>query len=238
MRVIDEQYTKTPFYGARRMSQALLRQGVYVGRRRTRRLMRGMGLEAIYPAPRLSAGGHESRKYPYLLRGLAITHPNQVWCADITYIRLAKGFAYLVAVMDWYSRRVLSWELSTALDADFCVTALHRALRQETPEIFNSDQGVQFTSQAHTEVLEGAGVRISLDGRGRAFDNIFIERLWRSVKYESVYLHDWQCVADARAGLAAYFRFYNEERPHQALGYRTPNEVHYAKRDEVSMTCA
>jgi putative transposase len=226
---IDEQYTATPFYGVERMTAALRRGGLRIGHNRVRRLLRLMGLEALYPKPRLSVpGGVEHRVYPYLLRGLRIDHPNQVWSSDITYIRLTQGFAYLVAVLDWFSRYVLSWSLWTTLDAWFCVQALREALRTAKPEIFNTDQGSQFTSGGWIEELSKAGVAISMDGRGRAFDNIFTERLWRSVKYEDVYLKDYEAVDAARAGLGEYFRFYNTARPHQALKYRTPAEVHFA----------
>jgi putative transposase len=227
MRWIDEQYTATPFYGVERMTASLHRMGIVIGPNRVRRLMRVMGLEAIYPKPRLSvAGGPEHRIYPYLLRGVRIERPNQVWSADITYIRLAQGFVYLVAVLDWFSRYVLSWWLSTTLDAWFCLQALREALRMGRPEIFNTDQGSQFTSGDWIAELTKAGIQISMDGRGRAFDNIFTERLWRSVKYEQVYLSDYADVDDARRGLGGYFGFYNTARPHQGLGYRTPAEVH------------
>ena len=226
MRLVDEQYTKTPFYGSRKMTAHLQREGHAVNRKRVARLMRQMGLYAIFPGPRLSKGCAEHRKFPYLLRGLKIDRPDQVWCADITYIRMRTGFVYLVAIMDWYSRYVIAWELSITLEARFCVTALEKALESGSPEIFNTDQGVQFTSLDFATVLESAGIRISMDGKGRVFDNIFVERLWRSLKYEEVYLKDYGCVAEARRNLAAYFRFYNRERPHQALEYRTPWEVY------------
>ncbi len=225
---IDEQYTATPFYGVERMTAALHRQGLRIGHNRVRRLLRLMGLEALYPKPRLSLPSRlEHRVYPYLLRGLRIDRPNQVWSSDITYIRLSQGFAYLVAILDWFSRYVLSWSLSTTLDAWFCVQTLREALRTGRPKIVNTDQGSQFTSGDWIDELTEAGVAISMDGRGRAFDNIFTERLWRSVKYEEVYLKDYAAVDDARAGLGDYFRFYNTARPHQALGYRTPAEVHF-----------
>jgi putative transposase len=199
MRRIDEQYTRTPFYGVERMTVHLRRQGLRIGHNRVRRLMRLMGLEAIYPKPRLSVpSGPEHRIYPYLLRGLRIERSNQVWSADITYIRLSQGFVYLMAVLDWFSRYVVSWSLSTTLEAWFCVEALRTALRQARPEIFNTDQGSQFTSAEWIEELTGAGVAISMDGRGRVFDNIFTERLWRSVKYEEVYLKDYEGVDEAR----------------------------------------
>lgn len=227
MNLIDEQYTKTPFYGVEKMTEGLRRQGFPVNPKRIRRLMRLMGLEAIYPKRRLSIPSEEYRKYPYLLRDLAIERPDQVWCADITYIRMLHGFLYLVAIMDWYSRYVLAWELSNSLDKQFCLEALERALAISQPEIFNSDQGLQFTSSEFTGRLEAAGVRISMDGRGRVFDNIFIERLWRSVKYEEVYLHSYEGVRDARNSLKRYFRLYNTERLHESLGYKTPHEVYF-----------
>jgi putative transposase len=230
MRLIDEQFTKTPYYGVRRMTAWLQRQGHRVNRKRIQRLMRLMGLMAIYPKPRLSAAGPDHKIYPYLLKGLKVSRPDHVWTADITYIRLVHGFVYLVVVMDWHSRYVLSWELQTTLDKRFCLEALEGALQTSRPEIFNTDQGAQFTSPAFVEALENNGIRVSMDGRGRVYDNIFVERFWRSVKYEEVYLHEYQTVAEARAHLAEYFRFYNEERPHSALGYRTPQEVYFGTR--------
>ena len=226
MHLLDEQFTKTPFYGSRRMVAWLSSIGNEVNRKRVVRLMRTMGLEAIYPKPRLSCPARGHRIYPYLLRGKKISRVNQVWSADITYIRLTQGFLYLVAIMDWYSRYVLSWELSNTLDADFCVLALERALELGSPEISNTDQGSQFTSEAFLAVLEGRGIRISMDGRGRALDNVFVERLWRSLKYEEVYIKDYQSVIETVEGIGAYFKFYNEERFHQSLGYRTPGEVY------------
>ena len=233
MRLIDEQYIRRPFYGSRRMREWLRGQGHRVCRDRVRRLMRLMGIEAIYPKPRLSIKDKEHRIYPYLLRDLKIDHADQVWAVDITYIRLRRGFAYLVAIMDWYSRYVLAWELSLTLEADFCLIALERALSRAIPEIFNTDQGSQFTSEAFTGKLEDAGIQISMDGRGRTFDNIMIERLWRSVKYEEVYLKDYENFIDARKGLAEYFLFYNNERPHQSLAYRPPVEIYSGKRVEL-----
>lgn len=227
MRLLDEHYTKWPFLGIRRMTDHLRRQGHMVNHKRVQRLMRLMGLQAIYPKPKTSQSHVEHRKYPYLLRGLVIERPDQVWCSDVTYIRLVEGFVYLVAIMDWYSRFVLSWRLSNTLDASFCVEALKEALSWSLPEIFNTDQGVQFTSAGFTSVLEQAEIRISMDGRGRCFDNIMVERLWRSVKYEEVYLKDYQQVRDAAHGLGTYFSFYNMERPHQSLDYRTPYEVYH-----------
>lgn len=226
MRLLDEQYTATPFYGVRRMTAWLHHQGYEVNHKRVARLMRQMGLAAIYPKPRLSQPAPDHKIYPYLLRGVRISQVNQVWSADITYIRLHGGFVYLVAIIDWFSRYVLSWVLSVTLDGQFCLEALEQALRQGRPEIFNTDQGVQFTSLAWTEQLKKGGIRISMDGRGRALDNVFVERLWRTVKYEEVYLHDYQTVGEARQGLARYFGFYNEERLHQALGYLTPVAVY------------
>jgi putative transposase len=226
MRQIDEQYLRRPVYGSRRLTDYLQKRGHAVNRKRVQRLMRLMGLEAIYAKPRLSRPGFESRIYPYLLRNVAIVRPNQVWSTDITYVPLPGGFMYLTAVLDWYSRYVLSWELSATLDGGFCLSALEEALNVATPEIFNTDQGAQFTSRAFTGRLEQAGIAISMDGRGRALDNVFIERLWRSVKYEEVYLHEHATVALLAAGLEGYFGHYCHERPHQSLGYRTPAEVY------------
>jgi len=228
LRLLDEQYTRTPFYGVPRMTAVLRGQGYTVNPKRVRRLLRTLGLTALYPKPRTSAGAPEHRVYPYLLRGLSIERVNQVWSTDITYIRLRAGFVYLVAVMDWYSRYVLSWALSNTLEAGFCLEALEAALLSGPPEIFNSDQGAQFTSPAFTARLAVGGVRISMDGRGRALDNVFIERLWRSVKYEEVYLQEYESVRDAYQGLGRYLGFYNTQRPHQSLGYRTPGEVYTA----------
>lgn len=237
MRLLDEQYTRTPFYGVRKMTAWLETVGHHVNVKRVRRLLRLMGLEAIYPKPRLSFNGTEHRRYPYLLRGLQIQRPNQVWSADITYIRLDGGFVYLVAVLDWFSRYVLSWELSNTLDADFCVAALDAALRRGTPDIFNSDQGVQFTSADFVSRLEDEEIQVSMDGKGRCFDNIFVERLWRSVKYEEVYLQDYRTVADARTGLGKYFALYNEERLHASLEYRTPSAVHWRGLGREALPC-
>ena len=226
MALIDRQYMKTPFYGSRRMAAWLRRQGYPVNRKRLRRLMRLMGLEAIYQKPNTSRPAPENRIYPYLLRGLAIERPGQVWAADITYIPMARGFLYLVVIMDWFSRAVLTWRLSNTITAEFCVDALEEALADwPSPDIFNTDQGSQFTSQSFTGVLEDHGVRISMDGKGRFMDNIFVERLWRSLKYEEVYLKAYDGVAEARAGIGAWLAFYSTERPHQALGYNTPREV-------------
>ena len=227
MRLIDEQYLRTPYYGVPKMTEHLLRLGHPVNHKRVERLMRLMGLRAAAPRRWLSQPDKAHRIYPYLLRGVAVERPDQVWCSDITYIRLAGGFIYLVAVMDWFSRYVLAWELSNTLDADFCLAALHRALRRGTPEIFNTDQGSQFTGRDFTDCLLGHGVQVSMDGRGRVYDNIFIERLWRSVKYEEVYLHDYRDVPEAYGRLGAYFTQYNQERLHEGLGYRTPAEVYF-----------
>ena len=227
MNRIDELYMAYPFYGSRNMTVVLNREGNRVNRKRIQRLMRLMGIQAIYPKPRLSVGGKDHKIYPYLLKNLVIDRPDQVWCADITYIRLAHGFVYLVAIMDWYSRRVLSWRLSNTLDTEFCLEALEEALENGKPEIFNTDQGCQFTSESFTSRLKKAGVQISMDGRGRVFDNILIERLWRTLKYQDIYIRDYQTVMDLSAGLDAYFRFYNTEKPHQSLENRTPSMVYY-----------
>lgn len=227
MRMIDEQYLRTPFYGSRNMTFWLTQQGYVVNRKRVQRLMRIMGLEAIYPRPSTTRRNLEHRIYPYLLRDVAILRPNQVWSTDITYIPLARGYGYLTAVLDWYSRYVLSWELSRTLDGEFCLAALEQALAVGSPEIFNTDQGSQFTSQAFTGRLERAGVAISMDGRGRALDNVFVERLWRSVKYEDVYLKEYPSWESLTAGLGSYFTFYCHERPHQSLGNRTPAAVYH-----------
>jgi putative transposase len=227
MRLIDEEYTRHPFYGSRKMVMWLRSQGHAVNRKRVRRLMRRMGLQSVAPKPNTSRPAPQHKVYPYLLRGLEITRPNQVWCSDITYIRLARGFVYLTAVMDWHSRYVLSWEVSVTMEDDFCVSALQSALRRHgRPEIFNTDQGAQFTGKAFTRVLKDAGVDISMDGKGRAMDNIMVERLWRSVKYEEIYLKDYQSVAELIAALKVYFQFYNHERPHQSHGGATPAEIY------------
>ncbi|KXK30054.1 MAG: transposase, partial [Candidatus Brocadia sinica] len=230
MNLIDEYYTGYPFYGVRRLTAWLRKEGHEVNPKRVKRLMRKMGLYAIYPKPWLSKGGEGHKKYPYLLRGLSIEYPDHVWCADITYIRLNQGYVYLMAIMDWYSRYVLSWETSITLDVGFCLEALDRAIRKGCPEIFNTDQGSQFTSNAFTGKLEGAGVKISMDGRGRVFDNIFIERLWRSIKYEEVYLKDYKTVREAVDGLRRYFDFYNNERLHQSLEYRAPATLYCSNK--------
>jgi len=225
MKLIDRQYLATPFYGARKIAAWLKSHSHLVNRKRVRRLMRLMGLKAIYRRPRTSKPAPGHKIYPYLLSGMRITRPNQVWAADITYIPMTRGFLYLVAIIDWYSRYVLSWQLSNTLDAGFCFEALEEALRKGKPEIFNTDQGAQFTIEAFTGLLKQHGVRISMDGKGSYNDNLFIERLWRTVKYEEVYLKAYQDGKEARTGLGNYFGFYNTERPHQPLGYRTPAEV-------------
>jgi putative transposase len=230
MRLIDEQYLHTPFFGSRRMAVWLAQQGYPVNRKRVQRLMRVMGIEAIYPRPRTTLRNPEHRVFPYLLRGLAILRPDQVWSTDITYVPMLYGFMYLTAVIDWYSRYVLSWRLSNSLEGAFCVEALEDALQQGKPEIFNTDQGSQFTAAAFTGRLERAGVAISMDGRGRALDNVFIERLWRTVKYEWLYLHGYRSVIELHEGLTSYFGFYNGSRPHQALEYRSPKEVYFEAR--------
>ena len=228
MRQIDKQYLETPFYGWPRMTAALRRQGYQVNGKRVRRLMRKMGLQAITVRKRLATSTPGHHVYPYLLRGQSIEQPNQVWCADITYVPMPMGFVYLFAIMDWFSRYVVAWGLSNSLDGGFCRATLQQALQHGTPIIFNTDQGSQFTAQSFTTLLETAGVKISMDGRGRVFDNIFVERLWRTVKYEHLYLYDYETVGAVAAGLEAYFQFYNTQRPHQSLAYRTPKEVHEA----------
>jgi putative transposase len=228
MRLLDAQYTATPFYGIRRMTAWLRPQGYGVNHKRVARLMRQMGIAAIYAKPKLSQATVGRTIYPYLLRGVKVARVNHVWSTDITYIRLHQGFVYLVAVMDWFSRYVLSWALSVTREGQFCREALTQALRHGgRPEIFNTDQGVQFTSGDFTSLLTHAGIQISMDGRGRALDNVFVERLWRTVKYEEVYLKDYTTVREARQGLDQYFTFYNHERLHQALGYRTPAAVYH-----------
>jgi len=229
MRLLDEQYTRTPFYGRRRMRAWLHGQGYEVNPKRVARLMDLIGIAAIYPKPKLSVPGDGHKIYPYLLEGVEVNRVNQVWSTDITYIWMAHGFVYLVAVMDWYSRFVLSWALSVTMALPFCLEALDRALRWGRPEIFNSDQGSQFTSQKFTGVLEGRSIAVSMDGRRRCLDHIFIERLWRSLKYEEVYLRDYRMVPEARAGIGRYFQFYNYERPHQSLQYRTPADLYRSR---------
>ena len=231
MRLIDEQYTRCPFYGSRRIARWLATQGHEVNRKRVQRLLRIMGLEAIHPKPKLSAGrGH--KVYPYLLRGVAVERVNQVWSADITYLPLPSGFMYLAATIDWFSRYVVAWRLSNTLDGAFCTEMLEEALRSGKPEVFNTDQGVQFTAEAFTGRLESAGVAVSMDGRGRALDNVFVERLWRSVKYEDIYIRGYDTVPGLHRGLARYFAFDNDERPHQSLDYRTPAAVYRGTKVE------
>ena len=232
MRMIDEQYTQTPFYGSRKMAAHLRRHDYQVNRKHAQRLMREMGLEAIYPKPHLSRPGADHPIYPYLLRGLIITQPDQVWAADITYIRLHRGWLYLVAIMDWFSRYVLAWETSITMETGFCLAALEKAFVASAPGIFNTDQGAQFTSSAFTDMLKEKKINISMDGRGRAMDNIFTERLWRSLKYEEIYIRDYQCVSEGRRGIDYYFNFYNHERPHQSLNYMTPAEVYFQRSGE------
>jgi putative transposase len=227
MKLIDRQYLATPFYGARKIAVELKRQkGFAVNRKRVRRLMQRMGIRAVYRRPRTTKPALGHKIYPYLLRDLKITRPNQVWAADITYIPMARGFMYLVTIIDWYSRYVISWRLSNTLDTDFCIAALEEALSKGTPEIFNTDQGSQFTSEVFTGLLKEHGVRISMDGKGSYNDNLFIERLWRTVKYEEVYLKAYEDGREARISLGEYFYFYNTTRPHQSLGYLTPAEVY------------
>ena len=226
MRLLDEQYTRTPFYGVLKMTEWLRLQDHQVNPKRIRRLLRHMGLEAIYQKPNTSESNPEHKVFPYLLRGVVINRCNQVWSTDITYIRLARGFVYLMAVIDWYSRYVLGWALSTTLDANFCIEAVGELLAEQCCEIFNTDQGAQFTTPRFTQPLLDNTIKVSMDGRGRALDNIFVERLWRSVKYECVYLQEFQTVRQAREGLAEYFRFYNQERLHQSLDYKTPEQVY------------
>lgn len=230
MNMIDEQYTETPFYGWRRMTTHLRRDKKQkVNGKRIRRLMRLMGLQAIFPGPKAKKSTDEHKIYPYLLRNVPVVRQNQVWSTDITYIRMATGFMYLTAIIDWYSRYVLAWQLSNTLDNYFCLVALDQALAQAKPEIFNTDQGVQFTTYSFTGRLEQDNIQISMDGRGRALDNVFVERLWRSVKYEHVYLYDHSTVSDLHAGLSYYFDFYNHRRFHQSLGDRTPAEVYFSQ---------
>lgn len=233
---IDELYTKHPFYGSRRLTVCLQREGLRVNRKQVQRHMREMGIAGICPGPNLSRRNQLHRVYPYLLRGLTITHPNHVWGVDITYIRLLTGWLYLVAVLDWYSRYVVSWELDQTLELPFVLEAVEQALTQATPAIWNSDQGSHFTSEPYLSRLQEASIQISMDGKGRALDNIFTERLWRTIKYEEVYLHDYANPKEARRGLEHYLNFYNHERPHQALAYRTPAEVYFAKTVEKEET--
>lgn len=227
--LIDEIYTDKPFFGYRKMTVCLKNKGLDINHKRVSRLMSEMGIQAVYPKRNLSKANLEHRIYPYLLRDVEIITPDQVWSSDITYIRMKKGFIYLTAVMDWYSRHVLSWSVSNTMDVHFCIEALNKALMKGTPEIFNTDQGSQFTSDAFTSILIRNSILISMDSRGRVFDNIFIERLWRSLKYEEVYLKEYETVKEAVKGISRYFDFYNNERPHQSLGYRTPAEEYYGQ---------
>jgi putative transposase len=227
--LIDEIYTDKPFFGYRKMTVFLKQKGLDINHKRVSRLMNEMGIQAVYPKRNLSKANMEHRIYPYLLRDVEITAPDQVWSSDITYIRMKKGFIYLAAVMDWHSRHVLSWSVSNTMDVHFCIEALNKALVKGTPEIFNTDQGSQFTSDAFTSILVKNSIQISMDSRGRVFDNIFIERLWRSLKYEEVYLKEYETVKEAVRGISRYFDFYNNERPHQSLGYRTPAEEYYGQ---------
>jgi putative transposase len=232
MRRIDEMHLERPFYGSRRLRDWLEQEGWSVNRKKVQRLMRQMGIVALYAKRKTSQPGTGHKVFPYLLRGLDVARPNQVWCADVTYVPMARGFLYLVAIMDWYSRKVLSWRLSNTLDADSCVEALEEALMTYgTPEIFNTDQGCQFTSEAFTGVLKSADVAISMDGKGRWLDNVFVERLWRSLKYEEIYLHAYDSVSEARQGIGRYFRFYNSERRHQSLDRQTPDQAYVGDRE-------
>lgn len=228
LRLIDQQYLETPFYGSRKMTVFLQQQGYQINRKRTQRLMRQLGVEAVYPKPNLSQPHPEHQVYPYLLRDLAVTTPNQVWCTDITYLPVFKGHFYLVAIMDWYSRKVLTWRISNTMDVGFCLEALEQALSDYSkPIIFNSDQGSQFTAHAFTGCLKAAGIQISMDGRGRCHDNIFIERLWRSIKYELIYLKAFENGKHLNQEVRQWFEWYNQKRFHQALEYKTPNQVYY-----------
>jgi putative transposase len=227
MNLVDEIYTRCPFYGSRRIKMALIDAGISIGRERVQSLMRDMGICAIYPKPKLSRRNYEHSIYPYLLKGYTVKYSNEVWSTDITYIRLKRGFLYLAAVIDWYSRYVISWKLSNSLESGFCIEVLKEALKTGRPVIFNTDQGVQFTSKEFTGILEGHNIKISMDSKGRALDNIFVERLWRSVKYEEVYIKGYDSCNEAKEGLNNYFTFYNTERYHQSLGYKTPHQVHY-----------
>lgn len=231
MKIIDEQYLETPFYGSRRMAEILKRKGYCINRKKVQRLMRKMDIEAIYPGPNLSRREQKKKIYPYLLDGIDIRRPNHVWSSDITYIRMKNGFMYLVAVIDWFSRYVLSWKLSNSLNVDFCLEATENALNKasQKPEIFNTDQGCQFTSDDFVKLIKSNGIKISMDGRGRALDNIFIERVWRSLKYEEVYLKDYETVKEAKTGIDNYFDLYNNRRPHQSLEYKYPVEVHFGE---------
>ncbi len=235
-RLLDKMHLKAPFYGSRKMTACLRREGHVVNRKRIRRLMRRMGLQTIYRRPRTTVPHPGHRVFPYLLRGVAVTRPNQVWAADITYVPMARGFMYLVAIIDWHSRKVLAHRVSNTMEAGFCVEALREALAKHGgPEVFNTDQGSQFTSSAFTGVLEGAGAKISMDGKGRCYDNIFIERLWRTVKYEYLYLHAFEGGGSLRAGLRAWVAWYNRQRLHQGLKYKTPDEIYYAEQKQNAL---
>lgn len=239
MRAMDELHLRYPFYGSRRIAGDLAEDGHAVNRKRVQRLMRRMGMNALYPKPNTSRAHHAHKIYPYLLRGLNVEHANQVWCADITYVSMRKGFVYVVAIMDWYSRKVLSWRLSNTLDAGFCVAALSEALHKHgRPEIFNTDQGCQFTSEEFTHALRDAGIRISMDGKGRWMDNVFIERLWRSLKYEEVYLKAYENIAEAKEGIRNWMDFYNQRRKHQALEKQTPDRTYYASLNAEALASA
>jgi putative transposase len=238
MSMIDEQYLKTPFYGSRKMREHLRRLGYPVNRKRIQRLMQLMGIEGICPGLNLSKKAQDHKIYPYLLRNLTVERPNQVWATDITYIRLSRGFLYLVAILDWFSRYVIAWRLSNTLEGSFCLEVLEEALTKDCPDIFNSDQGCQFTRNDFTGILTSRGVKISMDGRKRALDNIFVERLWRTVKYEEVYLRGYQTGEDAFKGLGRYFPFYNNERCHQSLDYKTPAEVYFGRMDNNRLKAA
>lgn len=230
MHRVDEIYTARPFLGSRKIAQELKKEGHDVNRKHVQRIMRRLGLSSNQPGPNTSKSHPEHTKFPYLLRGVVLLAPLEAWSTDITYIRLPNGYVYLVAVIDWFSRLVLSYRLSNSLETSFCLEAFEEAIeRYGRPQIFNTDQEVQFTSKEFVQAVLGRNIRFSMDGRGRALDNVFVERLWRSVKYEDVYLHDYQSVPEARAGVASYFQYYNTERPHQALRYKTPHEVHYKK---------
>lgn len=236
MKLMDEQFTKTPFFGSPKLTWWLNQQGHHVNIKRVKRLMKLMGIRAVCPTRNLSRPMEGHKIYPYLLEGLEIVRPNQVWSVDITYIRLLNGFMYLVAIIDWFSRYILAWRLSNTMDVYFCVEALKEALGKGNPDIFNSDQGSQFTSEEFTGLLLAGGIKISMDSKGRAFDNIFIERFWRTVKYEDVYLNNYENGLTAHPGLRKYFCFYNDERPHQSLNYQTPNEVHFSGKEEKNTT--
>jgi putative transposase len=237
LNLIDEEYTRRPFYGSRKILVYLRGMGYVINRKRVQRLMRILGVSGIVPGPNTSKRNQAHKVYPYLLTGLQIIRPNQVWSTDITYIRLAQGFVYLVAVIDWFSRYVVAWRLSNSLDASFCLEALEESFRYGMPEIFNTDQGAQFTSDEFTGRLKERQIKISMDSKGRALDNIFVERLWRSVKYEDIYLKGYQTMREAHGGLKQYFQFYNHDRYHQSLDYETPYQVHYQKGNMQNKNC-